>query len=138
VRLVGAIQIHHVDVGESGEGYALAIGRENGLLDEAGLDGGLVDANGKVHGGDVVEGDLGGEGDEGILAIGHVDAVDFATVADDDGGAVGREGVAGEGVAREAAFLIIAGDGELEPALVAGFEITDAQAGFGLVAGAED
>src|SRR5258708_36179222 len=48
--------------------------------------------------------------------------------------AAGKEGVAGKNVAGKERFLVIAGDWILHPAVFAGFQVAQTQAGFRFVA----
>src|SRR5258708_35100165 len=48
--------------------------------------------------------------------------------------AAGKEGVAGKNVAGKERFLVVAGDWILHPAVFAGFQVAQTQAGFRFVA----
>src|SRR5260221_4426098 len=123
---------------ESGEDEALAVGRLDGLLDEAELDWAFIDAHGEIKVGAEFAGDFCGEGDFGVGAGGDVDAMNFSAVGGEDFLTVGSEGVVGEEVASEERFLVVALDGIFEPVFFATFEVADAETGFGFDPGGID
>jgi hypothetical protein len=78
------------------------------------------------------------EGNLMLLACLDVDAMDLASPCDEDIFAVGREGVAGQEVAGEQRFLVVALHRVLEPVFFRSFHVADAEAGLSFVAGAVD
>ena len=105
---------------EGGEDEALAVGRFGGpLRDTRTCTGPSSTRIGEVQVRAELAGDFRREGDLVLLAAFDVDAMNLAAPGGDDFLAVGREGVAGEEVAREERFLVVALHGIFQPVLFA-------------------
>lgn len=115
-----------------------AVGRDRGALDDARAHGTLFEAGGEVELRAEFERDLCFEGDDGVGARGDRDTVDLPAIGGNEVSSVRREGVAGQEVARESRFLVVSLHRVLEPAVVPGGKVTDAEPGLGVEACAVD
>src|SRR6266567_2184439 len=117
-----------------GKRQLLAIGRFDGVHDQAHFHGALFNGLRKIQLGPQVLRDLRGERNHFFGGGGEVQALDLAILVVDDFFAAGEEGVAGKNVAGKERFLVVAGDWILHPAVFAGFQVAQTQAGFRFVA----
>ena len=113
--------------------HALAIGRFDGILNQANFHRTFFDALRKIEFGAEIQFHIGGERNNGFRAGRQVQAADFAVLVVENFLAVREEGISRKKIARENSFLIVARDGIAHPTVFAGFEIAQAQAGFRFV-----
>src|SRR6266700_2197077 len=117
-----------------GKRQLLAIGRFDRVHDQAHFHGALFNGLRKIQLGAEILGDLRGEGNHLFGGGGEVQALDLAILVVDDFFTAGEEGVAWKNVAGKERFLVVAGDWILDPAIFAGIQVAQTQAGFRFVA----
>ena len=115
--------------------HALAIGRFDGILNQANFYRTFFDALRKIEFGAEIQLHIGGERNNGFRAGRQVQAADFAVLVVEDFLAVREEGISRKKIARENSFLIVACDGIAHPTVFAGLEIAKTQTALRFVAG---
>ena len=123
-------QVHHVKLRQGREGQVLAVRRGHGRLDQPRLDRAVIHPDREVEPRADRLRHPGRERDHLVRSGLHVEPVDLAAISRQHRLAVGRERIARNQVTRVPRLLLVALNGELEPALLAAMQVADPQPGL--------